>query len=168
MPAFDERARQPAAVRRPAGAPSATPITRADLESTLKTQKSEIQRGDIVIVRTGMVPAFYNMDAAGRAVWVSKQTGITKDVIPWIKENEICAIAADNVGVEQSPNPDGRDWNLHGNILRDMGVFIGEIWWLEELSDACAEDGRYEFFLSAPPLNIPGAVGSPVNPIAIK
>ena len=64
-------------------------ITRADLESTLKTQKSEIKRGDIVIVRTGMVPAFYNMDAAGRAVWVSKQTGITKDVIPWIKENEI-------------------------------------------------------------------------------
>ena len=32
----------------------------------------------------------------------------------------------------------------------------------------CAADGRYEFFLAAQPLNITGAVGSPVNPIAIK
>ncbi|MCY3960990.1 MAG: hypothetical protein OXG34_04905 [bacterium] len=30
------------------------------------------------------------------------------------------------------------------------------------------DDGRYEFMLVAPPLNIPGAVGSPLNPIAIK
>ena len=32
----------------------------------------------------------------------------------------------------------------------------------------CADDGRYEIMLVAPPLNIPGAVGSPLNPIAIK
>jgi hypothetical protein len=29
-------------------------------------------------------------------------------------------------------------------------------------------DRRYEFFFCAPPLPITGAVGSPVNPIAIK
>jgi kynurenine formamidase len=57
---------------------------------------------------------------------------------------------------------------LHGNLLRDLGVYIGEIWWLEELAADCAADGRYDFFLAAQPLNITGAVGSPVNPIAIK
>ena len=64
--------------------------------------------------------------------------------------------------------PDGRNYNLHGNILRDMGVYIGELWTVEELAADCAEDGRYEFFICAPPLHIPGAVGSPLNPIAIK
>jgi len=49
-----------------------------------------------------------------------------------------------------------------------MGLFVGEIWYLDELADDCADDGIYEFQLVAPPLNIPGAVGSPVNPQAIK
>jgi len=143
-------------------------ITREDIEGALDAQDSEVKRGDMVVIRTGAVPHFYASGPQVRQNWQSKQTGITKSVIPWIKEMEISAIAADNLGIEQSPNPDGQDWSLHGNILRDLGVFIGEIWWLEELAADCARDGRYEFFLSAPPLNIPGAVGSPLNPIAVK
>lgn len=143
-------------------------IMREDIEGALKAQKTKIEEGDIVIIRTGEVPAFYEGSAEEKRAWMARQTGITKSVVPWIHENKIAAIAADNIGVEQAPNSDGHDWNLHGNILRDMGVFIGEVWWLEDLAADCAEDGRYEFFISAPPLNIPGAVGSPVNPIVVK
>ena len=39
---------------------------------------------------------------------------------------------------------------------------------LEELAADCAGDGVYEFFFVAPPLPITGAVGSPINPWAIK
>lgn len=145
-----------------------TGITRADIEGALAKQKTRVRRGDIVLLRTGEVPRYYNMPAARRGEWSDRQTGIVKDVIPWIKECEIAAMAADNLGLEQAPGAGGSYYALHGNILRDLGVFIGEIWWLEELADDCAEDGRYEFFLSAPPLNIPGAVGSPVNPLAMK
>ena len=143
-------------------------ITRADIEGALNKQGTSVKTGDIAIVRTGEVPRFYNSNPADQARWPTIQTGITKDVIPWIKETRIAAIATDNLGVEQAPNPDGKDWNLHGNLLRDLGVFLGEIWWLEELADDCAQDGTYEFFICAPPLNIPGAVGSPLNPIAVK
>lgn len=143
-------------------------ITRADIEGALKKQGNEVKPGDIVILRTGEVPAFYEMSLAEQPSWWATQTGIVKDVVPWIKETKIAAIAADNLALERTPNPDGRDYNLHGNILRDMGVFIGELWWVEELADDCAKDGRYTFFLSSPPLNIPGSVGSPINPIAIK
>jgi hypothetical protein len=52
--------------------------------------------------------------------------------------------------------------------LRDMGMMLGEIWDLEALGADCAQDHVYEFLLSAAPLEIPGGVGSPVNPIAIK
>jgi hypothetical protein len=49
-----------------------------------------------------------------------------------------------------------------------MGMIFGEYWDLTALAEDCAADGVYEFQLVAPPLRVVGAVGSPVNPIAIK
>jgi hypothetical protein len=49
-----------------------------------------------------------------------------------------------------------------------MGLMLGEYWDLNALAADCAADGVYEFQLIAPPLRVVGAVGSPVNPIAIK
>ena len=49
-----------------------------------------------------------------------------------------------------------------------MGLTMGEIFKLDELAKACAGDGTYEFMFIAPALPITGAVGSPVNPIAIR
>ena len=49
-----------------------------------------------------------------------------------------------------------------------MGLTIGEIFQLDELAEDCAADNVYEFFFAAPPLPITGAVGSPINPLAIK
>jgi hypothetical protein len=49
-----------------------------------------------------------------------------------------------------------------------MGLLLGEIFDLEALSASCADDGRYAFFFSALPLPITGAVGSPINPLAVK
>ena len=55
------------------------------------------------------------------------------------------------------------------NGARSMiGISMGEIFNMGELASDCAADGVYEFFFSAPPLPITGAVGSPINPIAIK
>lgn len=144
-------------------------ITRADIEGALEQQGTEVKKGDIVLIRTGVVPMWYN-EPSSRSDYFHPQTGIVKDVVSWIKENEIAAIAADNIGVERTPNEiDPKTVSpLHGNILRDLGVYLGEIWWLEDLAKDCAEDGIYQFFISAQPLNIPGAVGSPINPIAIK
>lgn len=144
-------------------------ITREDIEGALKKQGTVVKKGDMVILRTGVVPEWYN-NPSDRANYFNPQTGILKDVVGWIWENEISAIAADNISVERTPNEIDPNTTspLHGNILRDLGVYMGEIWWLEELAEDCAEDGIYEFFLAAQPLHIPGAVGSPVNPIAIK
>jgi hypothetical protein len=52
--------------------------------------------------------------------------------------------------------------------LRNTGVLFGEIFHMDALSDACAEDLRYAFLFAAPPLPITGAVGSPINPLAIR
>ena len=43
---------------------------------------------------------------------------------------------------------------------------IGELFDLEELSNICKEQGRWEFFLSSAPLNMSGGVSSPPNCVA--
>jgi len=146
-------------------------ISRDDIEETLEAQGTKIRRGDIVLIRTGFVRDYYLIqDVHEQQQYVAgPHTGIGADVVKWIDKEEIAAVAADNLGLEVWPkaNPDDQ-LTIHGSLLRDLGVYIGEIWWLEELAADCAEDGRYEFFLAAQPLNIPGAVGSPLNPVAIK
>jgi kynurenine formamidase len=142
-------------------------ITRADIEGALEKQKTEVRAGDIVLIRTGYVPGFYELkEPSAKFRYLNgPQAGIGIDVVPWIHEKRIAAMAADNLGLEALPN-EGE--SVHGAMLKDLGVYMGEIWWLEELAADCATDGRYEFFLAAQPLHIPGAVGSPLNPVAIK
>jgi len=56
---------------------------------------------------------------------------------------------------------------LHQVVIPNLGLTIGEMWDLESLGSICAASGRYDFLLSAAPLPITGAVGSPINPVAI-
>ena len=87
----------------------------------------------------------------------------------WLYEREIAAIATDTWGVEVIPYETEDCFSpLHMISLRNTGLLFGEIFQLDPLSEACAEDGRYAFLLTAPPLPITGAVGSPINPLAIK
>jgi hypothetical protein len=44
---------------------------------------------------------------------------------------------------------------------------IGEMWNLEDLSEECARQGRYSFFLTSMPLNIPTGIAGPANVLAI-
>jgi len=57
---------------------------------------------------------------------------------------------------------------LHQVLIPNMGMLVGEIFDLDALAADCARDKVYEVLFTAPPLPITGAVGSPVNPLAIK
>jgi hypothetical protein len=45
---------------------------------------------------------------------------------------------------------------------------MGEIFYLKDLAADGAADKVYEFLFCGPPLPITGAVGSPINPQAVK
>lgn len=143
-------------------------LTSEDLEGICKMEGVKVKRGDIVLVRTGqmaMVKANNDWgDYAG-----GPAPGLGLDTLYWIKQHEIAAIATDTWGVEVRPNPTPDVYQpFHIIAIVYMGLLLGEIFDLEELSKSCEKDGRYTFFFSAPPLPITGAVGSPINPIAIK
>lgn len=95
--------------------------------------------------------------------------GLSFTTADWLHDSEIAAIATDTWGFEVRPNEfDGAFQPLHQVAIPNMGLYLGEMWDFEALAADCAADERHEFFLTAAPLPVTGAVGSPVNPIAVK
>ncbi len=75
----------------------------------------------------------------------------------------------DNYAVEVRPSelPPFRS-PLHIAAIPNMGLTLGELFYLDGLAADCAQDGQWEFLLVAPPLPVTGGVGSPINPYALK
>jgi len=95
--------------------------------------------------------------------------GLSFSCAPWLCEKQVAGYAVDTWGTEVIPNETPDVFQpLHIVLIVHAGMLVGEIFDLEELADDCAKDGVYEFMFVAPPLPITGAVGSPVNPQAIK
>ncbi len=143
-------------------------ITADDLDAACEFHGVEVGTGDMVLIRTGDMA--HRRDLPGWDGYSAGDSpGLSMLAAPWLYEREVAAIATDTWGAEVRPNEiEGSFQPLHLVMIPTMGLFVGEIWYLDELADDCAADGIYEFQLVAPPLNIPRAVGSPVNPQAIK
>jgi kynurenine formamidase len=96
--------------------------------------------------------------------------GADQGLHEWIDSSGLAAIAADNYAVEVFPpttKPVGAPaLPLHELCLFRLGVHLGELWWLSELASYLRTAGRSRFLVTAPPLRLPGATGSPVTPIA--
>ena len=137
------------------------------LEQTAAAQGVAVEPGDIVLIRTGMMALH---DASGSwEAFNSKFPGLSYETALWFHEHDVAAVAADNMAVEvPGAGPEGLGIPFHMLALRDMGMPLGEFWYLEELAADCAEDGVYECMLVAPGLRVTRAVGSPVTPLALK
>ena len=95
--------------------------------------------------------------------------GLSFTTADWLHGTEIAGIATDTWGFEVRPNEfDVAFQPLHQVAIPNTGLFIGEMWDLDALAADCAADGVWDFFLTAAPLPVTGAVGAPVNPIAVK
>ena len=149
--------------------PDGFAITTEHLEATISAQgpTAAVGRGDIVVVRTGRLARARREgwgDYAGGA-----SPGLSFTTADWLHDTEIAAIATDTWGFEVRPNEfDDAFQPLHQIAIPHIGLFIGEMWDLDALAAACADDSTYDFFLTAAPLPVTGAVGAPVNPIAVR
>jgi len=145
-----------------------TAIDSAELAACAEDQGVTVAPGDFVLVRTGQIA-----EVRARGSWDDyaggAAPGLSIDAAEFLSENEVAAIACDTYGLDVRPfECDEVIAPLHVLLLVNAGVHIGEMWDLEDLATDCAADGRHTFFLSAPSLTITGAVGSPLNPIAVK
>lgn len=143
-------------------------ISTEELEKCATAQGVEIRQGDFVIFRTGhMERCLASGEWGGYAG--GEAPGLKFETADWIRRTDIAAICADTWGCEVRPNESSdasQPW--HWVVIPMIGISMGEIFYLKDLAEDCAEDHVYEFFFCAPPLPITKAVGSPVNPIAVK
>ena len=149
--------------------PDGFAITAAHLEATIAAQgaTSAVGRGDLVLVRTGQ------LTRARRDGWRDyaggPAPGLSFTTADWLRDRDIAGIATDTWGFEVRPNEfDAAFQPLHQVVIPHIGLFVGEMWDLDALAADCAQDSIYEFQLTAAPLPVTGAVGAPVNPIAVK
>jgi hypothetical protein len=96
--------------------------------------------------------------------------GRDERLLQWITDSGLVALIADNYAVEGLPatprSGSCAALPLHEHCLFKLGVHLGEIWHLSPLAQALRASARSRFLLTAPPLRLPGAIGSPATPIA--
>lgn len=145
------------------------------LMRTMESQKIDILSGDILCLWTGLdIKIFNNVANPDPRIRHSCAVldGFDQNLLNWITDSQISCIVSDNIAVEAVGQelPDdyiGSSLPLHEHCLFKLGVHLGELWCLHELAVHLRPLKRSSFFLTAPPLRLPGAVGSPVTPIAL-
>lgn len=133
-----------------------------------------VESGDMVCLHTGFAQALIGMGGQPDAQRL-EQTGAVLDgrdarLLQWISDSGLAVLVADNYAVEAHPaiSQPGccATLPLHEHCLFKLGIHLGEIWHLTPLARWLRANGRHRFLLTAPPLRLPGAVGSPVTPVA--
>lgn len=144
----------------------AIPLTGDDLDAAAEFARVEVGPGDIVLIRTGQIRLLKDGD---RKAYTRPAAGPSMQSVAWFRDHDVAAVATDNMTFEVFPG-ERKDCILPVHLLNlvEVGLTQGQNFDLEELSEDCAADGVYEFFLEASPLPFVRGLGSPVNPVAIK
>jgi kynurenine formamidase len=141
-----------------------TAITVADLEAAEKAEGVRVGEGDILIVRTG---SHRRREELGPWDVHQASAGLHPTCMPWLHERRIAVMCADGEhDVRPDPMPHMTS-PIHTIALVAMGLHLLDNLYLEDVARACAEEGRWHFLFTAAPLLMPGATGSPCNPLAI-
>lgn len=145
-----------------------------ELIKAIDQLKVTVEKGDMLVLRTGFSEALLDMQGKPN-LEILEKTGAVLDgsdleLLEWITKSGISAICADNYAVENTEqklnNSCCYKLPLHHHCLFKLGLPLAELWYLKDLAEWLESRGRNQFLLTAPPLRLPGAVGSPVTPIA--
>lgn len=148
-------------------------VTGAMMREVLQRDGITITPGDMVCLHTGFAERLLSMnrqpDAQALAQCGAVLDGRDPELLQWITDSGLSVLIADNYAVEAHPaTPCAHacaTLPLHEHCLFRLGVHLGELWHLTPLANWLRAQGRHAFLLTAPPLRLPGAVGSPVAPI---
>jgi kynurenine formamidase len=141
-------------------------ITAADLDAAEARAGLDVRSGDVVLVRTGQMELLAQGDKAG---YGAPAPGLSTMTVEWFHDRDVAAVATDTYIFEVWPGEDDAAiLPVHVLHVVEMGLTQGQNWVLDELAEDCATDGVYEFLLEASPQPFTNAVGSPVNPVAVK
>jgi len=164
---------------RPLDLARAESINTRTLDEVAEAQGVALEPGDILLLHTGWARHAVDVLAPHQKAALSTRRyfcGLeqSRETLAWIWDHHFAIVASDTVAVEVMPSVDSSPFTdnvgrmMHPDLIALLGVHLGELWKLDELAADCADDGVYEFLVTAKPLNLLGGVGSPPNAMAIK
>ncbi|KAH7240763.1 uncharacterized protein BKA55DRAFT_648869 [Fusarium redolens] len=144
-----------------------------DIHQIAKECNITFQRGDILLVRIGVIKEWeHSMDVDAKKAYAAttspQHAGVegTMDVLKWIWNTGFAAVAGDAISWEVYPPSEGGVL-MHEYMLAGWGMPIGELFDLERLAETCKQLNRWTFFMSSTPFNMKGGISSPPNAQAI-
>lgn len=146
-----------------------------ELMAVIERDGIDVRPGDMLCLHTGFADVILSMDGKPDAAKLASSCAVLDGgdarLRQWIDDSGIATLIADNYAVEHRPydfHGDGCSalLPLHELCLFKLGIHLGELWYLTGLAKWLREHRRHAFLLTAPPLRLPGAVGSPLNPVA--
>ena len=151
---------------------AAAPVGYDRLMAILEEDQVAVEPGDILCFRTGFDRALLRQYADASAPFdphaCAGLDGFDDRLLRWIADCGASALVSDNEAVEIMPDfkrqtAEGIRVPLHHHCLFKLGIPLGELFLLSDLADWLRAHGRSRFLFTAPPLRLPGAVGSPVT-----
>ena len=135
-------------------------ITVADIQLAARLQKTELQNGDVVLIRTGRMQVYEDS-----AQYMKNPPGLGLAAARYLVEDKgAMIVGADNLSFEAFPSEVATNYiPVHSYLLAQQGAPIIELAWLEEI----AQEKVYEFAFIASPLKLRGADAAPIRPLAI-
>jgi len=145
-------------------------FTHEDLIACAKAQGTEIQKRDVLCIRTGFIEQYYKLGAAEfYKDFIEPGLTYSPELVQWFQDMEIPNLVTDTIANEVTYEPNsGIALPLHCALMRNLGVLFTEIIDLEGLAADSAQDKQYTFLYVAAPLKVVNGTGAPVNPVAIK
>lgn len=138
----------------------------------LEADRVEVEAGDVLCFRTGfdraLLARYHDAAAPFDQHRCAGLDGTDPKILQWVSDCGAAALVSDNEAVELLPEAGaihghGTRIPLHNLCLFKLGIPLGELFLLSDLADWLREHGRSRFLFTAPPLRLPGAVGSPVT-----
>ena len=150
-------------------------VSYEELMKLMDEDEVEVEKGDMVCIYTGFADLLLEMQKRPDAKLLHQTCGgldgRDERLLQWISDSGLAALISDNYAVEIIPTSLSKPkpaalMPLHEHCIFKNGIHLGEMWYLTKLARWLREHRRNRFLLTAPPLRLPGAVGSPATPVA--
>jgi kynurenine formamidase len=138
-----------------------------ELERCEEAYGVRLRRGDILVFRTGHHRRRLELGPWNNGYAGEGKAGLHSTAMELLHERKIAAFFPDGDGDTVPSNVESIAYPVHALQVVAMGMVCADSLNLEDVSEACATEQRWEFLVVAAPLRLPGGTGSYFNPIAI-
>ncbi|MFI8521093.1 cyclase family protein [Streptomyces sp. NPDC085481] len=139
-------------------------VTSHDLRAAEAAQGVRVGPGDLLFVRVG-----HRLRRTELGPWnaATARAGLHPSAMGFLAEREVAVLGGDGNNDTAPSAVPGVSFPVHVLAVHAMGIHLMDYLRFEDLVPVCAQAGRWSFLCAVAPLRLPGATGSPVNPIAV-